>query len=53
LENPAFSLGSAMTPDPICFIAVIIGTPRQGRVTESAANFVFGEVSKRSDVETE
>jgi hypothetical protein len=35
------------------FIPVIIGTPRQGRLTEPAANFVFGEVSKRSDIETE
>jgi NAD(P)H-dependent FMN reductase len=35
------------------FIPVIIGTPRQGRFTEPAANFVFGEVSKRSDIETE
>jgi NAD(P)H-dependent FMN reductase len=35
------------------FIPVIIGTPRQGRLTEPVANFVFGEVSKRSDIETE
>ena len=35
------------------FLPVIIGTPRQGRLTEAAANFVFGEVSKRSDIETE
>jgi NAD(P)H-dependent FMN reductase len=35
------------------FIPIIIGTPRQGRLTEPAANFVFGEVSKRSDIETE
>ena len=35
------------------FIPVIIGTPRQGRLTEPAANFVFGEVSKWSDIETE
>jgi len=35
------------------FLPVIIGTPRQGRLTESAANFVFGEVSKRTDIETE
>ena len=35
------------------FIPVIIGTPRQGRLTEPAANFVFGEVSKRRDIETE
>src|SRR5213592_5080726 len=35
------------------FLPVIIGTPRQGRLTEPAANFVFGEVSKRGDIETE
>src|SRR5205809_4141528 len=34
------------------FLPVIIGTPRQGRLTEPAANFVFGEVSKRTDIET-
>jgi NAD(P)H-dependent FMN reductase len=43
------------TPDitrPV-FLPVVIGTPRQGRLTEPAANFVFGEVSKRSDIDTE
>jgi len=35
------------------FLPVIIGTPRQGRLTEPAANFVFGEVLKRGDIETE
>jgi NAD(P)H-dependent FMN reductase len=35
------------------FLPVIIGTPRQGRLTEPAANFVFGEVTKRGDIETE
>ena len=35
------------------FLPVVIGTPRHGRLTEPAANFVFGEVSKRSDIETE
>jgi NAD(P)H-dependent FMN reductase len=35
------------------FLPVIIGTPRQGRLTEPAANFVFSEVSKRSDIQTE
>ncbi|PYJ77864.1 MAG: NADPH-dependent FMN reductase [Verrucomicrobia bacterium] len=35
------------------FLPVIIGTPRQGRLTEPAANFVFREVSKRTDIETE
>src|SRR6516165_8479294 len=35
------------------FLPVIIVTPRQGRLTEPAANFVFGEVSKRGDTKTE
>jgi len=35
------------------FVPVILGTPRQGRLSEHAANFVFGEVSKRNDIETE
>lgn len=34
------------------FLPVIIGT-RQGRLTEPAAKFVLGDVSKRSDIETE
>ena len=35
------------------FIPVILGTSRQGRLSEPAANFVFSEVSKRGDVQTE
>jgi hypothetical protein len=35
------------------FLPIIIGTLRRGRLTEPAANFVFGEVSKRGDSETE
>jgi NAD(P)H-dependent FMN reductase len=35
------------------FLPVILGTPRQGRLTEAAANFVFSEVSTRGDTETE
>jgi NAD(P)H-dependent FMN reductase len=35
------------------FLPIIIGTPRRGRLTEPAANFVFGEVSKRGDITTE
>jgi len=35
------------------FIPVVLGTARQGRLSEPAANFVFGEVSKRNDIETE
>jgi NAD(P)H-dependent FMN reductase len=35
------------------FIPVILGTPRQGRMSEHAARFVLGEVQKREGVETE
>ena len=35
------------------FLPIIIGTPRQGRLTEPAANFVFGKALKRSDIKTE
>jgi NAD(P)H-dependent FMN reductase len=35
------------------FLPVILGTSRQGRASEQAARFVFEEVSKRSDMETE
>jgi NAD(P)H-dependent FMN reductase len=43
----------AQEVDRPVFLPIIIGTPRQGRLTEPAANFVFGEVSKRSDIKTE
>ena len=35
------------------FLPVILGTARQGRLTEHAARFVFEEVSKRPDMTTE
>lgn len=35
------------------FIPVILGTPRQGRMSEHVARFVFSEVEKRTGVETE
>ncbi|HZT60005.1 MAG TPA: NAD(P)H-dependent oxidoreductase [Pyrinomonadaceae bacterium] len=35
------------------FIPVILGTSRQGRMSEHVARFVFGELSKRGGVETE
>jgi NAD(P)H-dependent FMN reductase len=35
------------------FIPVILGTPRQGRMSEHVARFVLDEVSKREGVETE
>lgn len=41
-----------MTNRPIS-IPVILGTSRQGRVSEHVARFVLGEVDKRDGVETE
>lgn len=35
------------------FIPVILGTPRQGRMSEYVAKFVVGEVTKRNGVETQ
>ena len=35
------------------FIPVILGTPRQGRLSEHVAHFVHAEVGKRSGIETE
>ena len=35
------------------FIPVILGTARQGRESEHAAQFVFGQTKKRAGVETE
>src|SRR5438552_14225907 len=35
------------------FLPIIIGTPRQGRLTQPAENFVVDEVPKRSDIKTE
>lgn len=35
------------------FLPVILGTSRQGRLSEPAARFVFGEVSQRADITTE
>lgn len=35
------------------FIPVILGTTRKGRASENVAKFVFGEVKKRKNVETE
>ena len=35
------------------FIPVILGTSRKGRASENVAKFVFGEMGKRENVETE
>ncbi|HEY6805670.1 MAG TPA: NADPH-dependent FMN reductase [Pyrinomonadaceae bacterium] len=35
------------------FIPVMLGTTRKGRASENVARFVFGEVRKRAEIETE
>ncbi len=42
-----------MSADQSLFIPVILGTPRQGRMSEHVARFVVEEVVKRDGVETE
>ncbi len=42
-----------MTTDRKLFIPVILGTGRQGRMSEHAAKFVVGETGKRDGIETE
>lgn len=44
---------SIPVPEPALYIPLILGTPRQGRRSEHAANFVFEETKKRAGVETE
>ena len=44
---------SIPVPEPPLYIPVILGTPRQGRRSEYAANFVLEETRKRAGVETE
>ena len=44
---------SIPVPEPRLYIPVILGTPRQGRRSEHAANFVLEETKKRAGVETE
>ena len=46
-------IGATMTSTRPLFIPVILGTPRQGRISEHVARFVIGEVAKRDGVETE
>jgi NAD(P)H-dependent FMN reductase len=43
---------SANTERPL-FIAIILGTTRQGRKSEHVAHFVFEQTKKRADVQTE
>lgn len=42
-----------MSAERPLFIPVILGTPRQGRMSEHVARFLLGEVEKREGVETE
>ena len=42
-----------MTTERPLFIPVILGTPRQGRMSEHVARFVSGELGKLSGIETE
>jgi NAD(P)H-dependent FMN reductase len=42
-----------MSAERPLFIPVILGTPRQGRMSEHVARFVFGEVKKLAGVESE
>ena len=42
-----------MNDNRLIFIPVILGTPRQGRMSEHVANFVVNEVAKQDGVETE
>ena len=43
---------SIMTMTRPLFIPVILGTPRQGRLSEHVAHFVLGELRKREAIET-
>src|SRR5947207_15351957 len=43
----------SMNTDRSLFIPVILGTARQGRMSEHVARFVHGEVLKRDGVATE
>ena len=42
-----------MTTERPLFIPVILGTPRQGRMSEHVARFVLSQLEKRASVETE
>ena len=46
-------LRKTMSSTRAIFIPVIIGTPRQGRMSENVARFVTAEVARRDGVETE
>jgi NAD(P)H-dependent FMN reductase len=41
-----------MEPTRPLFIPVLLGTPRQGRMSEHVANYMVGEINKRDAVET-
>lgn len=52
-ENRTSDLVNESMNNRPLFIPVILGTSRKGRASENVARFVFGEVQKREDVETE
>src|SRR3954465_525134 len=52
IELPTQSEAMPQSNHPL-FIPLILGTPRQGRESEHAANFVFEQTKKRAGVETE
>lgn len=49
----SIEMSKSMTQERPLYIPVILGTPRQGRMSEHVANFVFGEVKKHDGIETE
>lgn len=49
----SIEMSKSMTQERPLYIPVILGTPRQGRMSEHVANFVFGEVKKHEGIETE
>src|SRR3954465_930470 len=52
IELPTQSEAMPQSNHPL-FIPLILGTPRQGRESEHAANFVFEHTKNRAGVETE
>jgi NAD(P)H-dependent FMN reductase len=46
-------MSATTSNDRPLFIPVLLGTPRQGRMSEHVAQFVYAEVAKRAGVETE
>lgn len=49
----SIEMSKSMTQERPLYVPVILGTPRQGRMSEHVANLVFGEVKKHTGIETE